>query len=138
MSGYGSLFERLNGEAGKRAGSRREASAMASVASHLAKMLSTRAGSVQTLSDYGLPDLNDLRLSLHDALNQARGAIEDFIEAYEPRLSGVRVVALPRDRDHLRLAFSIEGLLEVDGLKRSVSFTALLDGSGQVQVGQET
>jgi type VI secretion system lysozyme-like protein len=66
---------------------------MASVAAHLAKMLSTRAGSVQTLSDYGLPDLNDMRLSLHDSLSQARQAIENFIEAYEPRLSAVRVIS---------------------------------------------
>ena len=107
---------------------------MASVAAHLGKMLSTRAGSVQTLADYGLPDLNDMRLSLHDSLSQARLAIEHFIEAYEPRLSNVRVISLPRDHDQLRLSFSVEGLLEVDGFKRQVSFTARLDGSGQVKV----
>ena len=134
MDGYGSLFERLNGDAEKRSGWSREVSAMASVAAHLAKMLSTRAGSVQTLSDYGLPDLNDMRLSLHDSLSQARLAIETFIEAYEPRLSNVRVISLPRDHDQLRLAFSIEGLLEVEGFKRQVSFSARLDGSGQVKV----
>lgn len=134
MSGYGSLFERLSGEAGKRVGWSREVSTMASVAAHLDKMLSTRAGSVQTLTDYGLPDLNDMRLSLHDALTQARQAIEDFIETYEPRLSSVRVVSLPRDHDQLRLSFNIEGLLDVDGLKRQVRFTACLDGSGQVRV----
>ena len=134
MNGYGSLFERLNGDADKRAAWSREVSIMASVAAHLAKMLSTRAGSVQTLSDYGLPDLNDMRLSLHDSLTQARLAIERFIEAYEPRLSNVRVVSLPRDNDRLRLSFSIEGLLEVDGFKRQVSFSARLDGSGQVKV----
>ncbi|AZD32643.1 type VI secretion system baseplate subunit TssE [Pseudomonas chlororaphis] len=134
MTGYGSLFERLSGEADKRVGWSREVSAMASVAAHLGKMLSTRAGSVQTLSDYGLPDLNDMRLSLHDALSQARLAIESFIEAYEPRLTNVRVVSLPRDHDQLKLAFNIEGLLEVDGFKRQVSFSARLDGSGQVKV----
>ncbi|MDR9861205.1 MULTISPECIES: type VI secretion system baseplate subunit TssE [Pseudomonas] len=134
MDGYGSLFERLNGDAEQRKGRSLEASAMASVAAHLAKMLSTRAGSVQTLSDYGLPDLNDMRLSLHDSLSQARLAIENFIEAYEPRLSNVRVISLPRDHDQLRLAFSIEGLLEVEGFKRQVSFSARLDGSGQVKV----
>ena len=134
MDGYGSLFERLNGDAEKRSGWSREVSAMASVAAHLAKMLSTRAGSVQTLSDYGLPDLNDMRLSLHDSLSQARLAIETFIEAYEPRLSNVRVISLPRDHDQLRLSFSIEGLLEVEGFKRQVSFSARLDGSGQVKV----
>lgn len=134
MRRYGSLFERLGGEAEQRVGWSREVAAMASVAAHLAKMLSTRAGSVQTLSDYGLPDLNDMRLSLHDALSQAREAIEGFIETYEPRLSNVRVKPLPRDHDPLKLAFSIEGLLEVDGVRRQVSFAARLDGSGQVRV----
>lgn len=134
MRRYGSLFERLSGEAEQRVGWSREVAAMASVAAHLAKMLSTRAGSVQTLSDYGLPDLNDMRLSLHDSLSQARGAIESFIETYEPRLSNVRVVSLPREHDQLKLAFSIEGLLEVEGVKRQVSFSARLDGSGQVRI----
>lgn len=134
MSGYGSLFERLGGDADKRVGLNREISVMASVAAHLAKMLSTRSGSVQTLSDYGLPDLNDMRLSLHDSLSQARLAIEGIIEAYEPRLSDVRVISLPREYDQLRLSFSIEGLLEVEGFKCHVSFAARLDGSGQVKV----
>ncbi|MFJ2715260.1 type VI secretion system baseplate subunit TssE, partial [Pseudomonas sp. NPDC087346] len=66
--------------------------------------------------------------------SQARLAIESFIEAYEPRLSNVRVISLPRDHDQLRLSFSIEGLLEVEGFKRQVSFAARLDGSGQVKV----
>ncbi|ARU90446.1 type VI secretion system baseplate subunit TssE [Pseudomonas sp. M30-35] len=131
---YGSLFERIGGELDRRSSWTREASAMASVAAHLAKMLSTRAGSVQTLADYGLPDLNDMRLSLHDSLQQARIAIERFIEAYEPRLREVRVVSMPRDQNPLNLAFTIEGLLEVAGIKRRVSFAASLDGSGQVTV----
>jgi type VI secretion system protein len=134
MAGYGSLFERLGGEASQRAAWSREVAVMASVAVHLAKMLSTRAGSVQTLPDYGLPDLNDMRLSLHDSLQQARIAIERFIEAYEPRLNEVRVISLPRDHDPLSLAFAIAGLLEVDGSTRQVCFSARLDGSGQVKV----
>ena len=39
-------------------------------------MLSTRAGSVQTLPDYGLPDLNDMRLSLHDSLTAQTGTTD--------------------------------------------------------------
>lgn len=131
---YGSLFERLSGEVSQRSGWSLETAVMASVATHLSKMLSTRAGSVQTLPDYGLPDLNDMRLSLHDSLQQARAAIERFIEAYEPRLSQVRVVSLPRTHSPLTLAFSLEGMLNVEGLKRHVSFSASLDGSGQVKV----
>ncbi|MBM7063364.1 type VI secretion system baseplate subunit TssE [Pseudomonas sp. UL073] len=134
MRGYGSLFERLNGSAAQRAGWSQETAIGASVAAHLARMLSTRAGSVQTLPDYGLPDLNDLRLSLHDARQQARAAIEGFIEAYEPRLSQVRVLSQANHRDPLSLAFAIDAQLEVDGCRRPVCFYAQLDGSGQVRV----
>ncbi|WP_426142416.1 type VI secretion system baseplate subunit TssE [Pseudomonas sp. DWP3-1-2] len=134
MSGYGSLFERLAGEADRRIGWKHDECAVASVAAHLAKMLSTRAGSVQTLPAYGLPDLNDMRLSLHDSLMQARQAIESFIELYEPRLTQVHVTSLPQSGKSFRLSFAIEGLLEVAGIKRQVSFSARLDGSGQVNV----
>ncbi len=134
MAGYGSLFERLGGDTLQRVGLTPEASALASVAAHLAKMLSTRAGSVQTLPDYGLPDLNNMNLSLHESLSQARRAIEHFIERYEPRLSRVSVVSMPREHNPLRLSFNIEGLLEVEGRQRQVRFSAQLDGGGQVSV----
>jgi type VI secretion system protein len=134
MSGYGSLFERLANEIVSRDGLKHEACITRSVAAHLAKMLSIRAGSVQTLPDYGLPDLNDMNLSLHDALIQARGAIENFICMYEPRLSEIKVVAEAQGSDRLRLSFAIEGLLNVDGMRRPVKFFASLDGAGQVSV----
>lgn len=134
MTVYGSLFERLGGDARNRVDWSREACATATVAAHLAKMLSTRAGSVPTLPDYGLPDFNHMHLSLHESLSQARKALEGFIRAYEPRLSNVSVTAQPREAEHLHLCFSIEGLLQLDGLKQYVSFTASLDGSGQVKI----
>jgi type VI secretion system protein len=137
LSGYGSLFERLEGTTTERQNWSLEASAMASVAAHLSKMLSTRAGSVQTLPDYGLPDLNDMRLSLHDALQQARVDIERFINAYEPRLSQVRVEALPRDSNALTLSFALHGQLEVEGFKCQVTFVARLDDRGHIKVSKE-
>jgi type VI secretion system protein len=134
MTGYGSLFERLNGDTGARSGLSRDACAAASVAAHLAKMLCTRAGSAQTAADYGLPDLNDMRLSLHDARGQACRAIQASIEAYEPRLRNVCVVSAPNDADQLRLSFRIDAFLEVEGFRGAVSFFACLDGNGQIKV----
>lgn len=134
MSNYGSLFERLADVPAARKKLDDETAVTLSVADHLSKMLSTRAGSVQTLDDYGLPDLNDLNLSLHDALQQSRTEIERFVEAYEPRLSEVRVVFLPRGHDPLNLLFSIEGMISVGGIKREISFSASLNGSGQVKI----
>jgi type VI secretion system protein len=133
---HGSLFERLSDDVGKNAGLSRQVCVMTSVTAHLAKMLSTRSGSVQTLPDYGLPDLNDMRLSLHDARSRARAAIRIFIEVYEPRLKNVRVASMPNEADQLRLSFSIEALLDVTGFKQQVSFIACLDGCGQVKVRQ--
>ncbi|MDO7927015.1 type VI secretion system baseplate subunit TssE [Pseudomonas sp. KFB-139] len=134
MSPYGSLFERLGGESRGRNGMSREECVIASVAAHLAKMLSTRAGSVQTLPDYGLPDLNDMSMSLHDILVSSRSTIEAFIRMCEPRLYDVSIAPLPPGDDKLRLRFSIEGFLVLDGIKRAVSFAASLDGCGKVNI----
>ncbi|WP_177409915.1 type VI secretion system baseplate subunit TssE [Pseudomonas sp. S09G 359] len=122
------LFERLERPATA------PACAVKSVAAHLGKMLSIRAGSVQTLPDYGLPDLNDMNRSLHESLSQSRLLIERFIRAYEPRLKAVQVTALPRDHDPLALAFIIEATLMVEGARQPVVFTARLCGAGQVEV----
>lgn len=133
---YGSLFERLNGDTEERAGLSREASVMASVAAHLTRMLGTRAGSAQTSADYGLPDLNDMRLSLHDARSQASSAIRTFIETHEPRLGNVRVTSIPNDANPLCLFFSVDALLDAQGLKRRMNLSVCLDGNGQVKVSQ--
>ncbi|WP_053128318.1 type VI secretion system baseplate subunit TssE [Pseudomonas sp. MIACH] len=123
-----SLFERLALPAAH------PACAATSVAAHLGKMLSIRVGSVQTLADYGMPDLNDMNQSLHESLSQSRVLIERFIRAYEPRLKHVRVRALRCGHDPLALAFAIDATLCVDGVTRPVVFTARLHSAAQVEV----
>ena len=118
-----SLFERLEQPAAD------PANGVTSVAAHLGKMLSIRAGSVQTL-----PDLNDMHRSLHESLSQSRVLIERFIRAYEPRLKQVRVRALPRGHDPLALAFAIDATLCIAGETQPVAFTAHLRDAGQVEV----
>ncbi len=125
MPDHCSLFERLE---------RPPATLAESVAAHLGKMLSTRAGSVQTLPDYGLPDLNDMNHSLHESLSQSRRMIERCICAYEPRLAQVQVRLLPGGHDPLALAFVIEALLKVEGAMQPVVFTARLGDTGRVEV----
>ena len=123
-----SLFERLEQVPPT------HASQVACIAVHLRKMLSTRAGSVQTRPDYGLPDFNDMRCSLHESLNQSRRQIEGFIQACEPRLASVQVRLLPRDRDPLVLAFVIDALLTFNGTTQPVAFRAQLGEAGRVEV----
>lgn len=125
---YRSLFERLDGLVPARTDS------VACIAAHLERMLSTRAGSVQALPDYGLPDLNDMRLSLHESLSQSRLAIERFIQAYEPRLGNVRVRRREGAYNPLVLAFVIEATVVIDGVIQHVVFNAHLVGGGRVEV----
>ncbi|MDY7562595.1 type VI secretion system baseplate subunit TssE [Pseudomonas sp. 10B1] len=133
MTAYGSLFERLGGTPASRSKNLEEA-ARDSVTAHLSKMLSTRAGSVLALPDYGMPDLNNMTLSLHDALTQGATDIKRFIEAYEPRLTKVELISTPNESNQLNLAFSIEGQLEVDGVKSSVLLSARLSNGGKITV----
>ena len=128
MLEHNSLFERLE------QGASNPGATVASIAAHLGKMLSTRAGSVRTLPDYGLPDLNDMRLSLHESLSQSRLHIERFIQAYEPRLTNVRVRLLPVVRDSLSLAFAIEAERMIEGALHPVVFHARLTDTGRVEV----
>jgi type VI secretion system protein len=132
----GSLFERLGGETARRSGLAQEAALTASVASHLSKMLSTRAGSVQTLPDYGLPDFNDINKSAHDVLLSSRAAIESFIRRYEPRLSAVSVNLAANNQTPLKLGLRIEATLAADGNRYPVAFLAQLSASGEVVVEQ--
>ena len=131
---YGTLFERLGASAEARGQQPRELSVSASIASHLARMLSARAGSVQMLPDYGLPELNDMRLSLHDTRQQARLAIERFISSYEPRLQQVRVISKGSGTDPLHLTFDIQAKVNIADLQQPVSFCVELDGQGQTRV----
>jgi len=132
--GYGSLLERLSGSDRSRSGLPGAEAASASVMAQLARMLSTRAGSVQMLPDYGLPELNDMRLTLHDTRQQARAAIERFISRYEPRLREVRVSCLHDASDPLRLAFIINARLNLPELRQPVTFSVQLDGQGKAAV----
>ncbi len=86
----GSLFERLTG-ANAACGLEEDDS----IRNHLLRMFIARQGSVQSLPDYGLPDLNDLTLSRTDLINATCKGIKECITAYEPRLVNVEVTHSP-------------------------------------------
>ncbi len=97
-------------------------------------MLSIRAGSVQTLPDYGMPDLNDMNQSLHESLSQSRLLIERFIRALRTTLETSPREVVTRGHDALALAFAIDATLSIDGVTQPVVFTARLRDAGQVEV----
>lgn len=126
--GYGSLFERLSGETVGRDKRLTEDSLAASILNHLTKLLQTRQGTVLSLPDYGLPDLNDANASFYDSITRIRRHVEWAINQYEPRLTDVRVAHDPDPSSPLALRFQIQATMQHEGL--SAPLTIGLDVSG--------
>jgi len=105
-----------------------------SVLTHLRKMLNVRQGSVCTLPDYGIPDLNSLFMEYPDAVLALRRIIRDSIEKYEPRLRRVKVRYLADEENPLMLRFEITARLAVDGEQPPVRFETVVGDNGEVRV----
>jgi type VI secretion system protein len=105
-----------------------------SVLNYLRKMLNVRQGSVLTLPDFGMPDLNDLYTQYPDPVVVLRRIIKELIEKYEPRLKRV-VVRYVRDDDNpLTLRFDITAYLELDGQDAPLRFETVVGDSGRTLV----
>lgn len=104
----------------------------ASITAHLRKMLSTRAGSVLMLPDYGLPALDDMHSSPDDSLKRIQRELERTIELYEPRLSRVRVTEIKSPKGTTHLSFTIKGWMRVGNEEHEATFTGATDGAGGV------
>lgn len=81
-----------------------------SIRNNLVRMFTARQGSVQTLPDYGLPDLNDLTLSRAELIQENCTAIKDCIDKYEPRLVDAAVKHVELEGMHFTQVFRISAL----------------------------
>ena len=105
-----------------------------SVLNHLRKMLNVRQGSVLTLPDFGMPDLNDLFAQYSDPVIALRRIIKELIEKYEPRLKQVVVSYVPDEDNPLTLRFDITAYLEVDDQDAPLRFETVVGESGRTLV----
>ena len=90
----------------------------------------------QSLYNFGLPDVTSL--SWDSARDRGRLArmIEQALHTFEPRLSGIRVVAVEATAGAQHVVrFQIEGMLDMDPSPEHISFDTLLQlSSGEYQV----
>jgi type VI secretion system protein len=105
-----------------------------SVLNYLRKMLNVRQGSVATLPDFGMPDLNDLFLQYPDPIMALRRIIKDLIQNYEPRLKEVTVHYITDEDNPLSLRFDITAHLEVDDQDMPLRFETVVGDSGRTHV----
>lgn len=92
-----------------------------------------------SLLNYGLPDLQSMEVREDHELGLLCRLIEESIQAFEPRLQGVRVRPIvdaegKRAIDR-RVRFEIEAVLVVEPLREPVVFSSSLDvASGEFEV----
>jgi type VI secretion system protein ImpF len=90
----------------------------------------------QSLYNFGLPDVTSLSWDSSRDRSRLARMIEQVLHTFEPRLSGVRVVAADATAgaQHV-MRFQIEGLLDMDPSPEHISFDTLLQlSSGEYQV----
>lgn len=114
-----------------------------SVRRELERLLNTRcpfpahrlADRPRSVIDYGLPELTGFSANRVEDRDRLAELIRRAVEAFEPRLAGVRVRLEPVPGDSLSLMGSLEGLLKFDGVTEPVSFhTAVETRSGKVEL----
>lgn len=104
-----------------------------SVLGNVRRVLNERRGSCETRVDYGLPDLNDA-LGRGGSPAQFAGTIQETIETFEPRLSGVTVRFVP-DQDHpMRINFRISATLHFGEGSERVAFDTILSEDKRIHV----
>ncbi len=89
-----------------------------------------------SLYNYGLPDVTSLSWDSSRDRNRLARMIEQVLRTFEPRLTGIQVVAVEAapGAQHV-MRFQIEGMLEMDPSPEHISFDTLLQlSSGEYQV----
>jgi len=87
--------------------------------------------------EYGLVDTTALFVGSPEGRNTLRGAVEDTIARFEPRLTNVRVKLINADQKSApQLRFVIEGTLRMDPNPEQIVFDTVFDtANGSYEVG---
>lgn len=124
------LFERLAGKNnGIEALSDSEKVSL-SIKNHVIQLLETRQGSALTVPDLGLPDINALHLSPHDAIQNVKREVERVVRVYEPRIINTSVSYLGDLHCPLHLSFNITGDIIVHGKREQIAFNTNVNSCG--------
>jgi len=76
-----------------------------SVIANLERLFNARRGELVHLPDFGLPDVTEIYRDMPDSLGLLKGAVENVIAKYEPRLRNLRLVPQPSDPYRMQLVF---------------------------------
>jgi type VI secretion system protein len=108
---------------------------VASIMTHLQRILNTRQGSVQIDAAFGVPDFTNLASAFNESLStQIENDIRSIIERYEPRLKSPRLRMLQERPDVLSLTFELSGKIQVDQNEIPVRLATSIGSQGRIMV----
>ena len=88
-----------------------------SVLDNMQRILSSRAGSLAHLPDYGLPDMEKILQGMPGTAHELMGTLSAVLLKYEPRLKKITVVLLEQDVPG-EMRYAIDAELKGVGLVR--------------------
>ncbi len=94
-----------------------ESQVILSVLDNMQRILNCRAGTLDHLPDYGLPDMTKILQGMPGTAHQLMGTLSDVLLKYEPRLKNVEVVILEQTQPG-ELRYAIDAELKGFGLVR--------------------
>lgn len=88
---------------------------------------------------YGLPDLSSRSADSPEVRRRLRREVENVLEIFEPRLTGVRVRLVEEDQERVqRIHLRVEGLLRMEPEPERIAFDTVLDiASGKIDVADQ-
>lgn len=130
------LFDRLAEEERGRAGILDRAELYQSLQRELERLLNTRSPHLgdqlpvgeRTVIDYGLPDYTAMYTRSHEDQKRLAALIRGTIEAYEPRLSEVRVEAEVLGNSEKAVLVKVAGVVALGRIMERVSFVINVTG----------
>jgi len=106
-----------------------------SIVAHLQRILNTRQGDVPIADDYGVPELTHFLYAYPDSVREIESSIQQAIEKYEPRLSGIKVEFSPQEDDVSCLRFRIDARLATEsGNSIMIGIGTIVDTDGKVHL----
>jgi type VI secretion system protein len=126
---YETLLQHFDGDLGLHQVSEEDQYTL-SVLDNVQRILNSRAGALDHLPDYGLPDLGLILQGLPGSAHGLMRTLQDTLVKYEPRLAAVRVELLPQVQPG-HLDYSLEVQLKSG---KHVTFGATLVPEGKALV----
>lgn len=125
------LFDKLANPVSYKSAEAEQRDEVDSVCMHLNSLLNSRRGVLAHMSDYGLPDVEDIYEGLPYSQQTLAFEVKKLIEKYEPRVRSVNVLANAINQNDCVINLEIQAFL-VSGL--SLQFNTKFASGGKAAV----